>query len=124
MFKAVRGGDEQKNLDVVKLLLDHGADVNYETEEPTYKNASPLAIAVHMEHTNQLNLLIERGADFRRTFGGDFCGEEAESYLHLACVSGYLDGVVTLMCAGLEAKKPTYLEAAMSAPKNEYEITR
>jgi ankyrin repeat protein len=56
---AARGG----HLEIVKLLLDQGADVNPQVERGGWFGATPLEAAAALGHVEVMRLLIERGAD-------------------------------------------------------------
>lgn len=48
---AVTNGDSE----VVKLLMDHGADIN----SPNYKKTTPLAVACKLQDWQMVNLLLD-----------------------------------------------------------------
>ncbi len=54
------GGD--KHISTAKLLIQHGANVNYETKEGT-----PLQLAIEYRHYGLVNLLVNNGADLTVT---------------------------------------------------------
>ena len=50
------------NVDAMKVLLDHGADVN---AKETLRGTTPLMWAADEGHAPAIKLLIERGADIK-----------------------------------------------------------
>ena len=129
LFCTVRGGDGEEHLQTADLLISHGADINYEVDDAADAgDQTALGAALVFEHTNMLNLLLDRGANHQRDAA--FSSNEDSTLLHFACHLGYLDGVITLVSAGVsinadsesESQSPLYY--AIRAHKNEYEIAR
>ena len=58
-------GSVQTNLDMARLLIDHGAFVNVRFMQ----NASPLTVAIQSHRTEIARLLIDRGADLNNVNG-------------------------------------------------------
>ncbi|KAJ5189936.1 hypothetical protein N7491_008023 [Penicillium cf. griseofulvum] len=56
---------QRGNLELVKLLLEYGADINVKSERPydVAKFYSPLYLAVEESDEAMVNLLLDRGAD-------------------------------------------------------------
>ena len=50
------------NVEAMKVLLDHGADIN---AKETLRGTTPLMWAADEAHPAAIQLLIERGADFK-----------------------------------------------------------
>ncbi|KAF2184339.1 ankyrin, partial [Zopfia rhizophila CBS 207.26] len=83
--------------DIVKILLDHGAEVNTEPIG-TYRN--PLQAACVTEVENVIRLLLEHGADVN-AYGGDY------NYAIIAAAASYsgrLDVVITLLEHGADGR--------------------
>jgi ankyrin repeat protein len=70
------------HVDSVRLLLDHGANVNARSEE---KMRSPLLSAYYGSHLEVMRLLLERGADANATHSS------TTRILHYAAVRGKID---------------------------------
>jgi hypothetical protein len=81
-FAADRG-----HLEITRLLIDHGADVN---AKDTFYGATPLDLALHHKHVDVVGLLLERGARGENTLRA---GVEA--------------GDLTLVQLALDKTKPT-----------------
>ena len=75
------------NIDIVKMLLDSGADINHFTEW----RRPALAIAARMGNIALAKLLIERGADVNRGAVHGSALAEVECKDHLAIVQMLLD---------------------------------
>lgn len=61
-YEAARSGDRE----LLKFLVDHGADVNAESPEDSSIVSTPLILAVYYGDLNAARLLIEFGADVNR----------------------------------------------------------
>ncbi|KAH7413616.1 ankyrin repeat-containing domain protein [Phaeosphaeria sp. MPI-PUGE-AT-0046c] len=72
--KALTGAAKGPYLDVVRLLLDAGVDVNESTGE-----GSPLASAIALEHTELFRFLIKRGADLHAHETAESCVTRARA---------------------------------------------
>jgi len=63
------------NVDIVRLLLDHGANIQGETYFPeadyTYLGGTALHAAVANEHSHVVAFLLEQGADVHAGDGGE-----------------------------------------------------
>jgi ankyrin repeat protein len=81
------------SLDVVKVLVDAGADVNLKsTEEYT-----PLFIAIQNNHKSVIEYILSKGARVNETNG-----QYHDTPLHKACESGSLEVVKILVNAGAD----------------------
>ncbi len=77
-------------IEIAKLLVDRGADVNARGFEP------PLTVAAASGRMDQVGLLLEYGADVNAV------DDEGYTALIEAAGSGYEDVVVTLIAAGID----------------------
>jgi len=73
LFYAIEANNE--NVDVVSFLLDHGADLNHESQE----RATPLLRAVERGYYGITKMLLEKGANLHTGFDGS-----GDTALHLA----------------------------------------
>jgi ankyrin repeat protein len=80
------------NLDIVNLLLDHGADINAVSHN--HFAASSLLGAAAFRKIEVARLLLKRGANV------NCCGEEGSSPLHEAAGSGQLNFAELLLAHG------------------------
>ena len=71
--QAIRSG----NLDMVKLLVDHGAEINAPTEDAT----PPFVWAVQSGNLDIVKYLVENGAKLSFTVGKDLLLREAQNHL-------------------------------------------
>lgn len=81
--------NKTENLDVVNLLIDHGADINLPT---TSDGITPLILAVNRGHLNITRLLVEKGV---RMEAKEF--NTNNTALHLACLHGHKEIVEILV---------------------------
>lgn len=72
-------GTKAENIDVVKTLLEWGADVN----EHTLTGMTPLLLAAKKGHTQIVKILLARGANIKEQFP-----EDLSSCLHMAVLGG------------------------------------
>nr|ACS15395.1 ankyrin 2,3/unc44-like protein [uncultured bacterium FLS12] len=79
------------HLDIVKILLEHGANVDGNTDD----SRRPLMLASWEGHTEIVQLLLEAGADVNAR--GYFEGKERDTALHQAAFCGYLGIVKALV---------------------------
>lgn len=84
--------NKTENLDVVNLLIDHGANLNRQTSS---EGCTPLILAVNCGHVNIVRQLIEKGATLDIQ---DY--EEQNTALHIACLKGYKE-IVEILVSGL-----------------------
>jgi ankyrin repeat protein len=93
MWAAGRHTDRGDPYEMVKLLLDHGADVNAKME----LGITPLYDAAHSGHwARVLTLLVSKGADIgAQTFDGS-------TALHGAAGTGWYEGVRILLESGAD----------------------
>jgi ankyrin repeat protein len=114
----VDGGDETAlmaavgHLEVVRLLLEHGADVGRTTRDPEARTALACALERDFGTEQVVELLLARGADPE-------LGTAERSPLQLAAEHGRLDAARLLLAAGAQAANrpagtPTPLELARS----------
>ena len=82
-------------LEVVKFLVEAGADVNHRTTT----NSTPLRIACFEDKIEVVKYLVSRGADI------NICNSFGDSNLSLACYKGYLDVVKFLVESGADVNK-------------------
>ena len=76
---------ETNQLEIVKLLLDKGADVNF---RPRLKTKTPLFLACENENLEMVNLLLEKDADVK-LLNDDLRSDEKDiSPLFKACETG------------------------------------
>lgn len=97
---ALQTASESGNLEVVVLLLDHGALVN-----PSVPQKMPTALqyAAYKGHIRLAQLLIDRGADVNIQ---SFSWGRTASALELAVIFGRLDMVQVLIIAGADPNLP------------------
>nr|XP_042907959.1 uncharacterized protein LOC107440000 [Parasteatoda tepidariorum] len=79
LFSAIQYG----YVDIVILLLNHGADVNIVFEN----HITPLLLAASLGHSKIMQVLLDRGADFNKL------DLEGRSSIELAIMHGHLDSV-------------------------------
>jgi ankyrin repeat protein len=96
------------HVDTVRLLLDHGANVNARSEE---KMRSPLLSAYYGSHLEVMRLLLERGADANATHSS------TTRILHYAAVRGKIDVLRLLLQhnADVNAKSKTGITPLFNA---------
>jgi ankyrin repeat protein len=80
-------------IDVVALLLDHGANVEYTTS----LGNSPLIYACEKGHTEIVRLLLDHGADHRRVIRKI---KEETTPLFSALINGRVDAARVLLARG------------------------
>ena len=83
------------HMDVIKVLLDHGADINAATEMGT----TPLLASLRLNHSEGpdkdiVALLLKRGADPNKT------GDRGKTPLHVAAIKGDIGVVKELLDLG------------------------
>jgi len=90
-----------KDIDVVELLIEHGADVNgsAEIDSQDLNGSTPLHIACNSGHTEAVELLIAKGADVNAKRVAKWGGQE-ETPLYMAVRKGHKDIVELLIAAG------------------------
>ena len=83
-------------LDIIMLLLEHGADANY----PDNNGETPLHFASQWGYIDIVRLLLDRGADasYPDNYGG--------TPLHIASQRGFIDIVRLLLHHGADANHP------------------
>jgi hypothetical protein len=86
---------QQGDIEVVKVLIASGADVN----KTTPNGASPLYIASHKGHLEIVKTLLAAGADVNKTITGEV------SSLYIASQNGHLEVVKALIAAGADVNK-------------------
>lgn len=92
-------------LEIAKLLLDKGADVNGGAQIGYFSGATPLHSAVGSGHRALVELLLARGAKVGRASPrGTFAGETA---LHAAARAGHLRIALRLIEAGADVNART-----------------
>ena len=74
-------GRPEAKADVVKILLNKGADVNL-LEDPDDIESIPLIIAVKVGNSKIVNILLKHGAD------GNFCDQNGKSLFRYAIEEG------------------------------------
>lgn len=79
-----------KNIELVKLLLEHGADVN----QAGYDNIAPLYYAASINQLDIVKLLLSRGAHIDRAV------TDGATALGIAALNGYVDIVKELILQG------------------------
>ncbi|KAH6971413.1 ankyrin repeat-containing domain protein [Ilyonectria sp. MPI-CAGE-AT-0026] len=79
------------HMELVKLLLDCGADINAQLDECGDMN--PLKLSVDNGHFNMVKLLLDKGADINAQTPSD----DGSTALELAAFNGYLDIVHLLL---------------------------
>ncbi len=89
-LQAAIAGDGPLQIEIVKLLVDRGADVNSTGDEP------PLMTASSMNRTDMVKFLLSRGADVNAR------DEEGFTVLMEPAGSGYEEVVVILIAAGID----------------------
>jgi hypothetical protein len=82
------------HVDVAKLLLEHGADVN--AKESVY-DATPLHVAAATGHADVARLLLEHGADVNAKYG-----DSDLTPLHVAALYGHADVARLLLERGAD----------------------
>ena len=85
---------EEGHAGIVKLLLDHGADIDHQSEP---HDRTPLLLAAKQGHGNVVRLLLERGADLKCESDG---GAMTVTALSLAAREGGTEVVELLLEAG------------------------
>ena len=81
------------NVDMARLLLDYGADVNSSTDG----RRQPLFLAAWNKKPNMIKLLLDRGAD-----PDSFFPEDPPTALHLAANNGDVEAMQALLDGGAE----------------------
>jgi HEAT repeat protein len=108
IFAAVQG-----NVEVIDLLLTHGADVN-----KRYNSRTPLHLAASHSQAGSINALIRGGADINAL------DENGSTALMWAAHKGCKDIVESLLKAGANAHIKSYVNTtAMDSAKDYPEIT-
>ncbi|MER9948738.1 ankyrin repeat domain-containing protein [Mesorhizobium sp. M0047] len=92
LYIACEGG----NVELAKLLIDHGADVNL----PVSWQRTPLYAANKAGHAEIVKLLLDNGADPNQV-------AKAQTPLHVAAENGCLQCVIHLVDAGAEVNALT-----------------
>jgi ankyrin repeat protein len=82
---------EYGRIDLVRLLVEHGADVNLTREKPT-----SLHMATENGHLNVVQYLVDHGANV------NYRDKDGVSPLHSACRGGYFDIVRFLVEHGAD----------------------
>ncbi len=63
-YRKYEGGDDQDGIEIVKILLDAGADINAKRGKPEASSEQTnLSLAIACNHP-AVELLVERGATF------------------------------------------------------------
>lgn len=91
-YPAILNASAQGDPKIVKLLLDHGADVNVRCEY----DGSALMAALYYEHQEAARMLIDNGADI------DVQDKNGNSALHAAAANGYQEIVQLLIDKGID----------------------
>lgn len=97
------------NLTIVKLLLDHGADVN--TKADARKGITPLMVATSHGCVDVTRLLLERGANVNAKI------KVHDTALTMACENGFLDIIQLLLDAGATLGKQLHRVLKLSGHK-------
>jgi RNA polymerase sigma factor (sigma-70 family) len=101
-YNAMTGAVQFNHRDIVKLLLDHGADPNGRLIQSGSKatevnmRPSPLRVAAMTGHRDIVKLLLERGAIV------DASGQTGRTALHWASLKGHCDIVKLLLDYGAD----------------------
>jgi ankyrin repeat protein len=88
--------DSPNNQEMVRLLLDHGANANARTGQGT----TPLIAATHIRDIDSIQLLLERGADVNAYEEGGYTALMAASSFDLV---EYFEGYARILTTLLEA---------------------
>ncbi len=89
--------DTPQHLEIAKLLLDHGADVNALGNAPNLATCRPLTVAAWGGHTKLMQLLIDRGAKLN---GNPECSQKGP--LYSAAGHGHTAAAELLVSLGAE----------------------
>jgi RNA polymerase sigma factor (sigma-70 family) len=121
-FTALALASHFGHLDVMRLLLHRGADPNAVSRHPI--EATPLTAALFGRRTEAAKLLVERGADVRRSRGGKSGPRAGWTPLHYASAFGFQEIVSLLLERGaprdaIDHSGATPLDAARGAGQDE-----
>ncbi|KAK3689160.1 ankyrin repeat-containing domain protein [Podospora appendiculata] len=108
-FNAIHLAAEIGNIDRLRLLLEHGAEIN--SVDP--RKNTPLRIAIGNSHTDAAALLIESGADL----GSEFCRaakEGMDSIITLVLDHIHASDVLGVSVISYAANEPIILEFILS----------
>lgn len=89
---ALYGAAEQGHMDIVRLLLDNGADIHVQDKF----DETPLHSAAEQGHTDIVRLLLDNGADIHAQT------ESGQTPLHGAAKEGHIDTVQLLLDNGAD----------------------
>lgn len=101
-YNALSGAVQYNHKEVVKLLLDHGADVNGSSKQSDYKGpgviigSTPLRLAAMKGNLDIMKLLLEHGAIV------DASRQSGRTALHWASLKGHPDIVKLLLDYGAD----------------------
>eukprot|EP00731_Ephydatia_muelleri_P035118 Em0098g4a len=114
-WSPLNGASEKGHLDVVKTLLEAGANINQADKD----NTTPLYVASQNGHHDVVQTLLGAGADVNIARSDNGC-----SPLHVSCYGGHLDVVKTLLEAGANINQAmkdgkTSLDLAVERGHNE-----
>lgn len=96
---ALRAAVRRRRLDIVELLVSHGADVNRHNYDGNYGYEAVIHIAAANGDTEMIKLLAAHGAD---VVSDNPMGMYVGTPLHVAVTCGHVGAVQTLL--GLQAK--------------------
>jgi ankyrin repeat protein len=97
---------KQENTELVKLLLDYGANPNLGLYDKKLRR-SPLGMAVYKGYVNSARLLMDKGADINEHVG------EGNSPLHMAVMLGNVQIVRLLLEHGAVQRKNDHGETPL-----------
>lgn len=101
-YTALLSASSAGHLDVVRLLIDNGAAVNYATQgRPLFAGNTALIVAAQGGHVSVLEELLRNGGDV------DLISETGRSALGNAALSGHIHAIEILIRAGAEANGPS-----------------